>query len=409
MDSIYNERYLSIIQLMTILKFKTINLGDTHRLKIKQTVPRKIGYFYVYFRRLKLLIMISHHNSSNNPSKIYRGCISHEEWESYIANISSTDMERNIIPEGMVKVPEAYVDAVAKYMKFPLPDEPIRGIVAPINILDAVKKLNPELSADVHIGSSGILYCLASRDEWKNQIRDILPTELKAILKFLKLSPQLSIDNFINLMAANLPNEEDTCKIWEKVSTPEEFVQATLMYLSGKLCHTIGHGEPLWGESFIVLSELYELTKLGCPTVGSQPFRKFEVEGGTCFQIARVSFLCPNKIVHHISQILIKTCHISVTAGNKHTIYMVSPSAKVTDYIPLRLVVLKNEKVMCDQIWNITTGHRHIMELQILGCKSACEEKMFNTYSHVTVYGTSISNKLFTDVIAAVKSAQAQV
>ncbi len=351
---------------------------------------------------------VSVHNSSNNPCEIYRGCISHEKWESYIANISSDDIKRDIIPEGMVKVPKAYLDVVLKYTGSPglTPGEPISGIVVPVSILEEVKKLNPQLSADVHIGSTGILHCLTSRDEWKKEMRVILPDELKAILKFRNLSPQLSIDDLVNLMVANMPNEDDTCKVWEKVSTPEEFVQATLMYLSGKLCHTIGHGEPLWGESFIVLSELYELTKLGCPTVGSQPFRKFEVEGGTCFQIARVSFLCPNKIVHHISQILIKTCHISVTAGNKHTIYMVSPSAKVTDYIPLRLVVLKNEKVMCDQIWNITTGHRHIMELQILGCKSACEEKMFNTYSHVTVYGTSISNKLFTDVIAAVKSAQ---
>ena len=354
--------------------------------------------------------MLPNSNSSNNSNKIYRGCISHEEWESYIANISSTDMERNIIPEGMVKVPEAYVDAVVKYLGSPLPDN-TSGIAVPVNILDTVKKLNPELSADVHIGSSGILYCLASRDEWKNQIRDILPTELKAILKFLKLSPQLSIDNFINLMAANLPNEEDTCKIWEKVSTPEEFVQATLMYLSGKLCHTIGHGGPLWSETFIILPELYELTKLGCPTLESQPFIEFELEKGRCKQVPFVSFLCPNKIVHQVAQILIKTCHISVVAGNKQAIFMISPSQKVTDNFPLRVVTSKNGDVFPDKMFWIGTldspEDSHKMELNILGCKPACEKKMFNTYSYVMVFGTSFSNKLFTDVINAVKSAQA--
>ncbi len=352
--------------------------------------------------------MISNHNSSNNPCEIYRGCITHKKWESYIANISSDDIDRETIPDGQVKVPEIYVDAVVKYLGSPLPDN-TGGIAVPVNILEAVKKLNPELS-DVKIistaGSTGILHCLITRDEQEKEMRNILPAELKAILKFQNLSPQLSIDDLVNLMVANLPNEDDTCKVWEKVSTPEEFVQATLMYLSGKLCHTIGHGEPLWGESYIILSELCILTKLGCPTLESQPFKQFEVENGTYFQIPRVSFLCPNKIVHHISQILIKTYHISVVTGNKPTIYMVSPSAKITNSIPLTCVVLKNGKVMCDQFWSITTGHHRKMEFNILGCKPACEEKMFNTYSHVTVYGTSTTNKLFTDVIAAVKSAQ---
>ena len=348
------------------------------------------------------------HNSSDNPCEIYRGCISHKKWKSYIANISSDDIDRETIPDGQVKVPEIYVDAVVKYLGSPLPDN-TSEIAVPVNILEAVKELNPELSEVQTIstsGSTGILYCLHSRDEWKKETRKILPAELKAILQFLKLPPQSSIDNLINLMISNLPNEDDTCKVWEKVSTPEEFVQATLMYLSGKLCHTIGHGGPLWGESYIILPKLYKLTELGCPTLESQPFREFEVEGGTCFQIARVSFLCPNKIVHRISQILIKTYHTSVTAGNKPTIYMVSPSSKIGNAIPLTFVILKNGKMIGDQFWSITTGHHRKMEFNILGCKPACEEKMFNTYSHVTVYGTSTTNKLFTDVIAAVKSAQ---
>ena len=389
--------YLSIIRLMKRLE------NSNHRF------PQKIGFLILGFQRLKLLIMISNHNSSNNPCKIYRGCISHEKWESHIANISSDDIDRETIPDGQVKVPEIYVDAVVKYLGSPLPDN-TSGITVPVNILEAVKKLNPELSNAQIIstaGSTGILHCLTTRDEWKKETRKMLPAELKAILQFLKLPPQLSIDNLINLMVSNLPNEDDTCKVWEKVSTPKEFVQATLMYLSGKLCHTIGHGEPLWSESYIILPELYKLTKLGCPTLESQPFKQFEVESGTCFQLARVSFLCPNKIVHRISEILIKIYHISVVTGNKPTIYMTSPSSNVTDYIPLRLVVMKNKKVMCDQFWSITTGYYHKMELNILGCKPACENKMFNTYSHVTVYGTSTTNKLFTDVISAVKSAQA--
>nr|QBK90701.1 MAG: hypothetical protein LCPAC201_00020 [Pithovirus LCPAC201] len=242
--------------------------------------------------------------------------------------------------------------------------------------------------------------------EWKREMKSTRPDELKAILKFLKLSPQLSIEDLIKFMSSNMLDSDATDKVWENVSTPEEYVQTMLMYLKGKLFSTLSHGGPLCSESFLVLPELYELTRLGCPTFNSQPFAVYEINGEICKAVPYVDFFCPNKFVYQIVEILIKTCHISMVIGDKHTIHMISPSQNITNTIPLH--VNSEGEPVHGTAHGITTNMYNDMTNIMFGCHPSCGEAMFDTYTCMCICSTGLSNKFFADVIAAVKSAQAQ-
>jgi hypothetical protein len=252
------------------------------------------------------------------------------------------------------------------------------------------------------------MYCTSL--EFYTRIKGISPKEKAALIKFLNLSEDATIDVIAEAQWKKFESFEKSEEIWESVASVKEYIDNMIKFLSGKLMRSPSHGCPLDNESYLILPELMRLTQLGCPTFDSQPWEiNYTYDRKEFQQLPYLMFFCPTKMAPLLQEELAKKYTVMRKGFNQKAVLNLHPRNKEKDFSTLTSIKNSEGKWVPDEpevsefVENLTSDEVMFFENATQDCQKSCEKDLQENYTCVVVVGTEYSNAIFANIISLIE------